>query len=256
MRLPAFFLFAGLGPAAALGPETETAFRRHIQAREEAIDRDRIHGEHFLWAEESQDRLRRVRSGEVVIDPVTGKGDLEVKGGLVHDWIGAVFIPGAQLERVLARVQNYDNHKNVYKPEVIDSRTLSRQGNDYRIYLRLLKKKVITVVLNTEHDVRYFPLDATRAHSRSYSTRIAEVSGPGGPGEHELAPGKDHGFLWRLYSYWRFAERDGGVYVECEAVSLTRGVPFGTGWLIVPIIRELPRESLASTLGSTRDSVR
>ena len=80
-----------------------------------------------------------------------------VPNGLVHDWVGSVFIPGATLERTLAMVQDYDHHKDVYKPEVIDSRVISHTGNDFHIYLRLLKKKVITVVLNSEHDVKYTP---------------------------------------------------------------------------------------------------
>jgi len=108
------------------------------------------------------------------------------------------------------------------------------------------------VVLNTEHDARYFPLDATRCYSRSCATRIAEVEHPGTPEERELPPGNDQGFLWRLNSYWRFEERDGGVYVECEAISLTRPVPAGLGWLIEPFIKNLPRESLANTLRETR----
>jgi hypothetical protein len=154
----------------------------------------------------------------------------------------------------MAGVRNYDNHKNLYRPEVIDSRTLSQQGDNFKIHLRLLKKKILTVVLNTEHDVRYFPLDKTRVHSRSYSTRIQEVDDPGKPAERQLPVGNDHGFLWRLNSYWRFQERDGGVYVECEAISLTRGVPTGFGWLITPIVRDLPRESLTNTLGATRQA--
>lgn len=111
------------------------------------------------------------------------------------------------------------------------------------------------MVLNTNHDVRYFPLGPARLHSRSYSTRIAEVADAGKPGEHEMPVGQDHGFLWRLYSYWRFQERDGGVYVECQAISLTRNVPTGLGWLIEPIIRNLPRESLANTLTATRQAL-
>jgi hypothetical protein len=101
----------------------------------------------------------------------------------------------------------------------------------------------IAVVLNTNHDVRYFPLGSARCYSQSHSSRIAEVDNPGEPDEREMQPGQDHGFLWRLNSYWRFEERDGGVYVECEAISLTRSVPAGRGWLVNPIVRTLPRES-------------
>jgi hypothetical protein len=108
------------------------------------------------------------------------------------------------------------------------------------------------VVLATEHDVQYFRLGRTRAYSRSYSTKIAQLENPGEPGERELPVGNDNGFLWRLYSYWRMEERDGGVYLECQAISLTRGIPAGLGWMIEPIIRDLPKESLIKTLEATR----
>lgn len=255
MKTAAWLAWLGLLPcvrAAELKPETVAAFKRYIRAAE-ALRDQRVSGRRsFLWADESPQRRRQARHGEAVVEPLVGQGDLEVPGGLIHDWIGAVFIPGATLERVLTLVQDYDQHHAVYAPEVIASRTLWRDGNRFRVHLRLLKKKVITVVLNTEHDVEYFPLGGRRCHSRSYSTRIAEVDRAGRPGERELPPGEDHGFLWKLYSYWRFAERDGGVWVECQAISLTRRVPTGLGWLVEPILRDLPRESLAHTLRATR----
>ncbi len=239
-------------PAAELKLKTLRAFESYIQGTEARVQQQTRAAADFLWAAQSPQRRSRALRGEVLTEAWRGKGEIEVPDGLIHDWIGAVFIPGATLERTLALVQNYDGHKNVYQPEVIDSKLLGRNGNDFRIRLRLLKKKVITVVLNTEHDVRYFPVDATRCHSRSYSSRIAEVEDPGEPGEREKPPGKDHGFLWRLYSYWRFQESDGGVWVECQAISLTRDVPTGLGWLIQPIIRDLPKESLIRTLSATR----
>jgi hypothetical protein len=110
------------------------------------------------------------------------------------------------------------------------------------------------VVLNTEHDVRYVRLDRARWYSKSFTTRIAEVEDPG-PNERELPPGNDHGFMWRLNTFWKFEERDGGVYLECQAISLTRDVPVGLGWLINPIIRSLPRESLTNTLRETRQAL-
>jgi len=135
---------------------------------------------------------------------------------------------------------------------VIDSTLISHQGNDFKIHLRLLKKKVITVVLDTDHDVHYLCLDRTRWFCRSYTTRIAEVEDAGSPRENVLPPDIGHGFLWRLYSYWRFQGKKDSVYVECRAISLTRDVPFGLGWVIEPIIQNLPKESLISTLEATR----
>jgi hypothetical protein len=248
-------LVAACGASAAeLKPDTAQAFDRYVRAAETRID-GRLHGRNFLWADESPARLKAVRDGQVVTEPVVARGDVAVKDGLVHDWIAAVFVPGATLERALASVQDYDRDKVTHRPEVIDSKLLSRDGDRFHIYLRLMKKKVLTVVLNTEHDVQYFPIEGRRCHSRSYSTRIAEVADPGKKDERELPAGNDHGFLWRLYSYWRFEERDGGVYIECEAISLTRDVPTGLGWLIEPIVRQLPAESLVNTLRSTRNAM-
>jgi hypothetical protein len=232
---------------------TAEAFDSYVRASEARLDKDIQRGD-FLWVDRAADRKRSVLGGTTLAEPWTGSGDTAVPDGLVHDWIGAVFIPGATLGKTLALVQNYNNHKNIYKPEVIDSKILSHEGNDFKIFLRLVKKQILTVTLNTNHDVRYFPMDGGRCHSRSFATRIAEVEDAGRPDEKELPPGDDHGFLWRLNSYWRFQERDGGVYVECEAISLSRDVPAALAWLIKPIIRTLPRDSLANTMRATRDA--
>ncbi len=235
---------------AEIQPATVQAFDSYIRAAEAGMNPS---GK-LLWVDRDAARAGQLRAGQVLSQPWGHRAETAITGGLVHDWVGAAFIPKATLDQTLALVQDYDRHEKIY-PEVIDSKLLSRNDGDFEVYLRLLKKKVLTVVLNTRHDVRYTRVDAHRAASRSYSTRIAEVENAGESNERELPPGRDHGFLWRLYSYWRFVERDGGVYIECRAISLTRSVPTGLGWLIEPIIRNLPRESLAGTLRATRDAL-
>jgi hypothetical protein len=249
MRWTVFAVLLALPALAAdLKPKTVEAFDRYVREAEQRQGESKP----FLWADEAEDRVRREKAGEVIVEPFRGKAVTPVPNGLIHDWVGSVFIPGATVERTLAMVQDYDHHKDVFKPEVIDSRVISHTGNDFRIYLRLLKKKVITVVLNSEHEVKYTQLDKTRWRSVSRSTKIAEVDQAGKPGEREKPPGTGEGFLWRLNSYWRFEERDGGTWVECEAISLTRDIPTGLGWIVQPIIRDLPKESLLNTLRSTR----
>jgi hypothetical protein len=259
--LPICALAAGLAPAfaqelmaAELKPRTLEAFNEYMRKAEARIDKQAQSAE-FLWVDGAPDRKRQALGGAVLAQPFAKSGDTEIPNGLVHDWVGAVFIPGVTLDQTLKFASDYDNHKNFYKPEVLDSKTLSHEGDQFKIFLRLLKKKVLTVVLNTQHDVHYFRPSATRAYSRSYSTRIAEVDNAGKPDERELPQGKDHGFMWRLNSFWRFEQRDGGVYVECEAISLTRDVPTGLGWMINPIIRSLPKDSLAATLSETRQGL-
>jgi len=235
-----------------LKPQTLMAFDEYIREAEAEMERTLNGSGPFLWSEVSSERSRLVRGGQVVAQFWTGQGPVKVPNGLIHDWIGAVFVRATNLKKTLRLIQDYDNHKNIYKPEVIASRLISHRGNDFRIFLRLLKQKIMTVVLDTDHEVHYRSLDPTRWVCRSYTTRIAEVEHAGTHRESVLPPDTGNGFLWRLYSYWRFQERKGGVYIECRAISLTRDVPLGLGWIIEPIIQKLPKESLINTLEATR----
>ena len=238
-----------------LRPETLDRFNTYVNEAEAAMDGALQASAPFLWCEGKPETSQRVRDGDIVAQFWSGKGPSNIPKGLIHDWVGSAFIHGSTVAEILAFIQDYDNHKNIYRPEVIDSKLLSRRGNDFRIYLRLLKKKIITVVLDTEHDVHYRALDRARWLCRSYTTRISEVNNPGTPKEEVLPPDTGYGFLWRLYSYWWFDEREQGVYVECRAISLTRDVPFGMGWMIEPIIQKLPKESLMRTLEATREAL-
>ena len=237
-----------------LKAQTVQAFEAYIREAEAGMEQT-LKGTSFLWSDATAERAKQVGGGEVVAQFWSGKGPAKVPDGLIHDWIGTAFVPGSTVGDTVALVQDYDNHKNIYKPEVIASKLISRHENDFQIYLRLLKKKILTVVLDTDHDVQYRSLDRKRWTCRSYTTQIAEVENAGTPKESVLPPDTGFGFLWRLYSYWRFQERDGGVYVECRAISLTRDVPFGLGWVIEPIIQKLPRESLINTLLATRTAL-
>ncbi|HUU15081.1 MAG TPA: hypothetical protein VM182_15440 [Terriglobia bacterium] len=250
--------------SAELKPKTLEAFGRYVEATEARIDEELKRPGAFLYVDglpagrrsQIQAQLQR---GEVFMDRLqtldaSGR-KITAPDALIHHWIGAVFVPGANLRQTLDLVQDYDRHQDSYKPEVLRSKLVERNGNDFKIFYRLRKKKVITVTLNSDHDVHYFPVDEKHWYSRSYSTRIAEVADAGEPNEHEKPVGNDGGFLWRLYSYWRFEERDGGVYVECESISLTRDIPTLLTWLIKPFVTGIPRESLLMTMGSTRSAL-
>jgi hypothetical protein len=245
--------------AVELKPETIAAFNHYVQLSEQRMRNDLQSGS-FLWTEglpiqQGEKLHERLKSGEVVIqqlETLERGASISVPGGLIHHWMGIVFIPGVTLKQTLALLQDYDGHSRIYSPHVVRSKLIQHDGDDFRFSLRLRETKVVTVVLDTDYDVHYVRLDAKRAYSRSYSTRVAEVESAGQPGEHEKPAGNDSGFLWRLNSYWRFWERDGGVYVQLEAVSLTRDIPEGVGWLIRPFVISIPRESLEFTLERTR----
>ncbi len=246
---------------ADLKPDTVEGFSRYVEATEKHIDQQLAQPDRLLYIDSLPDPSRTeiltsLKNGQTFMQRLETKDDsgqvMNAPGGLIHHWIGDVFIPGVSLTQVLDLVEDYNHHQEIYKPDVVRSRIVTRNGNDFKIEMRFRKKKVITVTLNTEHDVHYFELDSTHWYSRSVSTRIAEVEHADKPDEREKPVGHDGGFLWRINSYWRFVERDGGVYVECESVSLTRDIPPGLGWLIKGMVTSVSRQSLEHTLKSTR----
>jgi len=248
-------LAAAPGRGAELKKDTIDAFDRYVAAAEERLQ-PRFRGDRFLWSDEAPENRQHVSQGQIVVQPAQNRGITEIKGGLVHDWMGAVLIRSTTLAKTIAVVQDYARHADIYRPEVAKAEIRSRRGNEFDVYMRIVKSKLfLTDVLNTEQEIRFVPIDDKRIYSRAYSTRIAEVTDAGKSNEHELPPGKDRGLLWRMVGYWFFEERDGGVYVECEAISLTRDVPLGMGKLFGPIVRSMPAESLRISLEHTRSGV-
>ena len=241
---------------------TLRSFREYV-ARTEARNQENLRADAFLWIDQlpapakSADR-ESLQRGEIVMERLTG-GDTgipaEIPGGMIHDWRGIVFIPGATLAHTLAILQDYNHHAIYYAPDVERSRIESHEGNHFQVFMRFRRHKVVTVVLNTVQDITYFSDSPTRAHSRSTAISIREVVNAGTPEEQEKSPEEDNGFLWEMETWWRMEERDGGVYVQNEAVTLTRDFPTGLGWLIGPFVSSIPKETLQFTLEATRKAV-
>jgi len=227
-------------------PAAEAAWQKYVRLTEARIERE-LQRETSArpGTQAAVDRLETKDGTKPIVAP----------DALIHHWKGSVFIPGVTLARVVDFAQNYNQHSRFFQ-EVEKSRLVSRDGDNFSIFYRLKRTKVITVHYNTEHLVTYRTLGPKQAASRSATTRIAELEKPGTAAEREKKPDEDNGFLWRLNSYWRFTERDGGVIAECESISLSRGIPTGLGWLVRGYVESIPRESLVNTLTSLSKGAR
>jgi len=249
--------------AVNLKPDTVSAFNEYVKLTEARNNDELQHGTNLLWIDGLQENERArayeaLRRGEVkmqMLDTRENGEKIRCPGGMIHHWAGVVFIPGTNLHGVLGVLQDYDHHAQYYAPDVERSKIESRDGDHFLVFLRFRRHKVITVVLNTQHDVHYFRDSEAREHSRSSAVRIAEVESAGKGNEREKSPGEDGGFLWRMETWWRMEERDGGVYVQSEVASLTRDIPTGLGWLIGPFVTSIPKETLTFTLEATRRAV-
>lgn len=224
-----------------LHPETRQSFDQYVKAATERMSRDAAAGK-FL-------ELGQSKRGEVFTKEMAD-GPKDPPHGQIQHWIGAVFLPGANIEKVKSVMQDYDNYQRIYSPDVTQSKLIKRSGDDFDVFLRLYKKQILTVIFNTNYHVHYAFPDPKKMTITSDALRIAEVSDG-----KEKPPGEDQGFLWGLNSYWRFLEADGGVYAECEAISLSRDVPVILQAIIGSFLKKFPVESMRNTIEFTRKEV-
>jgi hypothetical protein len=211
----------------------------------------------FLWVDQKPERLQRVRDGEILVSSVGKQNPKPVDSGLIHDWVGAAFFPNAGITDILSAARDYSNYKEYYKPTVVDSKLLSSYGPCERYSMRVVNKEVVAeTALDMEYETCYFKIDDTRWYSTTHTTRVQEIRHHGRPDEQELPPDHGSGYVWRLYSVARFEQRDGGTYVEVEAIALSRDIPFALRWVANPIVRRVSRNSMTVSLQQMKEAVR
>jgi hypothetical protein len=210
----------------------------------------------FLWLDESPDRTARIRRGEAIIAPVVGHGSENVPHGLIHDWIGGIFIHGATINDVWAVVHDYDNYERIYQPVVTSSKTLASADNTQEFQMTWQRKVLfVTAAMQGQYHARDVMLDEHRGFSAAEALEVREIEAYGHPSERMLPPDTGSGFIWRIRSIARYEERDGAVSLEVQATALARDIPGSLAWLVNPVVNHLSVNSLTSTLHQTRDAV-
>lgn len=243
--------------AADLKPETVRQWAGYVKAVDARNQEHLAPGASFLWSEEVPARLARLRAGEIVVAPVGAHVPMKVSSGLIHDWAGAAFIPNTTLSEVLPVVRDYDQYRDYYRPNVVESKEIATSDSGDQFSMVIINKSVMArTALDASYHSSYVRVDRARWYSISDATQIQEIADYDTPLQHMLPENEGTGFIWRLHSITRFEERDGGVYVELEAVALSRDVPVALRWFVDPIVRRVSRSSLATSLRQTEDAVR
>jgi hypothetical protein len=256
-RSVAFFLLAPLIHAAELSRDALAAWDHYIQTAT-GVMKQRQHGDRpFLWIDSHPQIAAQVRSGKIAIAPMSEPNPKRVPDGLIHHWIGAIFLRGARLDDVLAVVRDYDHYKNFYPSAVLASRALSLSDSGDRFSITLVSRAALArTALESQDQSNYFQLDARHWYSISSATRLQEIDNYGESDQQMLPPDEGHGYVWRLFAISRFEQRDDGVYLETEAIALSRDIPAAVRWVVDPIVRRIARDSLSTTLRRTEDAVR
>jgi hypothetical protein len=250
-------------PAAVPGglrPETLRAFERYVRLTEARMQQETTGASPLLWLDRQPagDRaanVARLDRGEVIstrLETRDGGARINADGGLIHHWVGTVFLPGAKLDRVKGIVQNYARYPEWFSPLVRRATVTSRTGDHFRVAMRTEMRKVLTVTVDADYLIDYRPVGTHGLHVRSLATALHLVDSPGTADERRTPADQTFGFLWRLNTYCTFSEIPRGTYEQCESLSLTRDIPFGLGPVVRPLVSGIPRETLEFTLGQVR----
>jgi len=247
---------AGTASAIELQGATLDAWQEYVRGTSARLQARVNAKEPFLWIDESADRAQRTRRGEIVVAPVVGHGTQNVPGGLIHDWIGAIFIPNVSIESVLAVVHDYDKYSEIYKPVVSDSRSLACNATDQEFSM-IWQRHVLFVsaAMQGRYRAHSFMVDSRRGYTAADATLIQQIDEYGHPSEHLRPPDTGDGYIWRIHSITKYEQRDGGVYLEIEAMALTRDIPTSLRWLVTPVVNHLSINSLTTTLSQTQRAV-
>jgi hypothetical protein len=241
--------------AATLALETKAAWDEYLRKADADLRERTRAGGSFLWSRENTESDARVRRGEIVVAPAPGQNPKRVAGGLIHHWMGAMFVPGLRLGNVLQITRDYDRYKEFYRPFVIDSKSVECNDVEDRFSIRLMNKALyLKMAVDADYHSKTVRLDERRLYSVSKSTRVQEIEEYGQPGERRIPEGEGGGYIWSLCSISRLEERDGGVYVEVEALALSRDIPAMLRLMMEPVVRRMSRNSLATALRQTEEA--
>ena len=242
--------------AVELQPATEAAWQAYVR-QADARMQARLDGPGpFLWIDEVPERALRVQHGEVVVAPAAGAGTQTVPNGLIHDWVGAAFIPNATIESLLAVLHDYNRYKEIYKPVVTDSPLIDAGGADQEFSMIWQHHAMfVNAAVRGRYRAHDFSIGPHRWYGVVDATTLQQIEEYGHPGEHLLPPDTGTGFIWRAHSISRYEERDGGVYLELEAIVLSRDIPSSLQWLVNPVVNHLSINSLTTSLRQTRQAV-
>ncbi len=240
--------------AANLSVAAEQAWQIYTAQVEERIARQHTQRDTYLAALHGDPAERAGIASQLssgVVSVVSLNGPDALPGALLHHWRATAFVPQATPEEMLHLLRDYDHLSQYYAPVVTASHLIAKDGPAALVAMRMNEKKIITVVLDCEFRIENGLAGFDRGYEFSRSTHIRQVDYPGTAREH-LRPERDgDGLLWRLNSYWSFIEWRNGLVIECESISLTRDIPAGLNWLVAPLVRDLPRESLEFTIRAT-----
>ena len=157
-----------------------------------------------------------------------------VPNGSIHRWTGCLLVRNVTVDSLVHAL--VERGTPPPQEDVLESRVLARHGDTLRVYMKLIRRTIITVRYDTEHEMTFTRGSPTLTTARSVATRIVQDDGG------------DRGFLWRLNSYWTYLQQGRDVRIDVVSLSLSRDVPLLARPIVGPLVTRVGRESMTRTL--------
>ena len=250
--LPAFLV---LFPAtqlqgATLQTRTLEAYQEYVEKVEQELGQRRNGDQPFLFTSTSPGNLISLSQDQVVIRNLHQKD--ETPKGMIHDWLGAVFLKGVSLDQAIDVIMDVRKHPEIFR-EIISTELLHQGENEIKTRAVYQIEGALSVVADADLETSLVRVSPARAQVICRSTRVNEVSNFGQPDQKLLPEGNDRGLIWKINNYITLEEADGGVTMECRSLHLSRDIPFGISFFLGPFLKKMPPELLESMLSSLRD---
>ena len=241
--------------AADLKPQTLEAWQAYLQAAKARNQKQLAEGSSFL-STDAPVSAAKLRQGEIIVSPAKPNVPIKVPSGLIHDWAGAIFIPNASIADVMRVIRDYDHYQTVYHPNVVGSKSIEAGEMEDRFSMVIMNKSFFAKsALDSDYHSAFVRVGDEHWYSTTETTRVQEVAEYEAASQHLLPEDHGKGIIWRLYSVARYEQRDGGVYIELEAIALSRDVPATLRFMVDPIVRRVSRSSLSTSLQQTAEAV-
>lgn len=242
--------------AADLKPETVAAWNQYVESSDAAMLARLQPGKPFLWIDDAPGRRGKVHSGAILVSGVGAQNPKQVPSGLIHHWIGAVFLPNATVDEVLGVVRDYAHYKDYYTPIVLNSHSIQQTSGADRFSVVMMNKALfVKIAFESECESSYIQAGTGKWYSIAKAVRLQEIDNYGRPSERKLPSGEGSGYIWKLHTITRYEESDGGVYLEIEAIALSRDIPASVRWVADPIVRRISKGAMVTSLRQTMDAV-
>ena len=247
---------AALSAAVELKPETIQAWESYLAIIDRSMQPPPADDARFLLLDQTPEQTQALQRGTVLISQLNRQPSVAIPHALIHDWVGALFIPKASLTELLTVARGYDHFSQWYAPTVIGARLISQKDGKDRFTVNYIRRVLfVTAILQIEYETQYVEVNPTRWYSVSRSTRIQEVDKSERPTQRDATRDDATGYLWRIYTLTRYEQGVEGVYLEQESVALSRPIPNSLSWVVEPVVRKLAKDLLKKSIVNTKQAV-